>query len=79
MLLKEVNQKEYIDILFEKKQQQKTKQISHEMKRIQSKSHEIDVYNSKKISLLCIDDKRYIFDDGIKTLAFKHKSISYFV
>ena len=49
------------------------------MKRIQSKSHEIDVYNSKKISLLCIDDKRYIFDDGIKTLAFKHKSISYFV
>ena len=26
-----------------------------------------------KISLQCFDDKRYVFDDGIRTLAYFHK------
>ena len=40
------------------------------MKRIQSKKHEIDTYKvNKKISLSFFDDKRYVLDDGINTLA----------
>ena len=39
------------------------------MKIIQSKSHQIRMYNINKINLSCIDDKRYI-DVGIKTLAY---------
>ena len=29
---------------------------------------------SKKMSLLCFDDKRYILNDGIKILTYFHKT-----
>ena len=45
------------------------------MKRIQSKLHEIDTYDINKISLSCFDDKRYILNDRINTLAYFHKDI----
>ena len=45
------------------------------MKRIQSKKHEIGTYEMKKISLSCFDDKRFILDDGIHTLADFHKDL----
>ena len=41
--------------------------MRREMKRIQSKSYK-SIKVSIKISLSCFDDKRYIHDDGIKTL-----------
>lgn len=44
------------------------------MKRIQSKSYKSIKVN--KISLSCFDDKRYIHDDGIKTLWNGHKNIN---
>ena len=43
------------------------------MKRIQSKLHKIGIYGVNKISLSCFDDKRYILNDGIITLAYFHK------
>ena len=43
------------------------------MKRIQAKKHKIRTYEIDKISLSCFDDKRYVFDDGIHTLACFHK------
>ena len=43
------------------------------MKRIQAKIHKIGIYEMDKISLSCFDDKRYVFDDGVKTLAYFHK------
>ena len=43
------------------------------MKRIQSKKHKLGTYEIDKISLSCFDDKRYVLDDGIYTLAFFHK------
>ena len=43
------------------------------MKRIQTNLHEIGTYDSNKISLSCFDDKRYMSDDGINTLAYFHK------
>ena len=43
------------------------------MKRIQSKLHKIGTYDVCKIS--CFDDKRYILDDGINSLAYFHKDV----
>ena len=43
------------------------------MKRIQSKRHKLGTYEIDKISLSCFDDKRYVLDDGICTLAYFHK------
>ena len=43
------------------------------MKRIQSRLHRIGTYNDCKISLSCFDDKRFVLDDGVNTLAYFHK------
>ena len=66
---KKLRHKEYIDVLFNKKV------VRHNMKRIQSKLHEIGTYDIYKISLSCFDDKRYVLNDGINTLAYLHKDI----
>ena len=43
------------------------------MKRIQSKKHKLGTYEINKISLSCFNNKRYVLDDGIHTLAYFHK------
>ena len=58
---------EFKDFLFNKKV------IRHKMKRIQAKKHKIGTYEIDKISLSCFDDKRYVLDDGVNTLAYFHK------
>ena len=55
---------EFKDVSFAKKI------IRHKMKRIQSKKHKLGTYEIDKISLSCFDDKRYVLDDRIHTLAF---------
>ena len=55
---------EFKDTLFNKKV------VRHKMKRIQSKKHKIGTYEVNKISLLCFDDKRFVLDYGIHTLAY---------
>ena len=45
------------------------------MKIIQSKLHKIGTCDVSKISKSCFDDKRYILDDDINTLAYFHKDI----
>ena len=45
------------------------------MKRIQSKLHKIGTYDVYKISLSCFDDKRYVLNDDVNTLAYFHKDI----
>ena len=45
------------------------------MKRIQSKLHRIGTYDVCKISLSCVNGKRYILDDGINSLAYLSKDI----
>ena len=62
-------QRKFVDFLFDKKM------MRHKMKRIQSKLHRIRTYNVCKISLSFFDDKRYILDDGINSLAYFHKDI----
>ena len=43
------------------------------MKRIQAQKHKIGTYEIDKISLSCFDDKRFVLDDGVHTLAYFHK------
>ena len=59
------------DVLFNEKI------IRHKMKRIQSKKHELGTYEIEKISLSCFDDKRYVLDDRIRTLADCNKENCY--
>ena len=47
--------------------------ISHKMKRKQAKKHKTETYEIDKISLSCFDDKRFILDGGIHTLAYFHR------
>ena len=68
---KKLRHKEYYEVLFNKKV------VRHNMKRIQSKLHEIGTYDVFKISLSCFDDKRHVLDDEINTLAYFHKGIVY--
>ena len=65
--VKNIMYEENIDVLFNKKV------IRHNMKRIQSKSQKIGTYDVSKIPLPCSDDKTYILDDVIYTLAYLHK------
>ena len=58
---------EFKDVLFNKKVNR------HKMKRIQDKKLKIGTYEIDKISLSCFDDKRYVLDDSVNTLAFFHK------
>ena len=55
------------DALFNKKI------IRQKMKIIQSKKHKLGTYEIDKISLSRFDDKRYVLDDVIRTLAYFHK------
>ena len=66
---KKIRHKEFVDALFSKKV------IRHNMKRIQSKLHKIGTYDICKISLSCFDDKIYVLDNGVTTLAYFHKDI----
>ena len=49
--------------------------MRHKTKRIQGKLRRTGTYSVCKISLSCFDDKRYILDDGIDSLAYFHKDI----
>ena len=45
------------------------------MIRIQSKLHRIGTYYVCKISLSYFDDKRYVLNNGVNSLAYFHKDI----
>ena len=47
-----------------------------EIRRIQAKNHKIEAYEIDKVSLSCFDDKRFVLNDGIHTLAYFHKDSS---
>ena len=44
------------------------------MKRILGKLHKIATHDVCKISLSCFDDKRYVLNDSVNTLAYFHKT-----
>ena len=45
------------------------------MKRILSERHNVGSYYLNKVSLSCFDDKRFVLDDGINSLAYGNKKI----
>ena len=45
------------------------------MKRIQSKLLKIATYDVCRINVSCFDDKRYISNDEITTLAYSHQDL----
>ena len=45
------------------------------MKTIRSDKHHINSYEINKVSLSCFDDKRYLLNDGINSLAYGHYKI----
>ena len=49
---------------------------THKISRIGSELHQIYTYSFCKISLSPFDDKRYVLDDKINTLAYGHYAIS---
>ena len=60
---------EFKDTLFDEKV------LRHKMRRIQGKKHKLGTYEIDKISLSCVDDKRFVLDDVIHTLAYYHKDL----
>ena len=54
---------EFKDTLFN------NKILRRKMRVIQSKKHKIGTYEINKISLSCFDNKSFVLDDGIRTLA----------
>ena len=60
---------EFKDTLFNKKV------LRHKMRRIQGKKHKMGTYEINKISLSVFDDKRFVLNDGIHTLAYFHKDL----
>ena len=66
---KDITHENYLDTLFN------NRQLYHKMNTIRSKNHQIHSYNINKISLSCFDDKRYILNNGINSLAYRHYKI----
>ena len=64
-----LKRKVYFGVLFGKKI------VRHNMKRILSEKHSIGSYVLNKVISSCYDDKRFILDDGINSLAYGHKKI----
>ena len=60
---------EFKDTLFNKKI------MRHKMRRIEAKKRKVGTYEINKISLSCFDDKRFVLNDGIHTLAYFHKGL----
>ena len=50
-------------------------QVTKTMFQPKSSNHQIVVYSVEKIALSAFDDKRYIFNDGIASLAYGHYAI----
>ena len=58
---------EFKNTLFNKKV------LGLKIRRIQGEKYKMNTYEIKKISLSVFDDKRFVLNDGIYTLAYLHK------
>ena len=67
---KEIKHNNYIETLFNKSRN------LYKMNIIRSEKHILNTYEVNKIGLSCYDDKRYILDDGITTLAYGNYNIN---
>ena len=70
VIKKVIKHENYRDVLLH------SQQLHHSMKTIRSVNHQLGSYIVNKVSLSCFDDKRYILDDGVASLAYGHYSIT---
>ena len=49
--------------------------MKHSTNVIRSNCHEVGTYNLKKITLSAFDDKRFLYTDGVRILAYGHVRI----
>ena len=68
-VVERIRHKEYVEMLFGRGL------MRHNMKRINSKLHRIRTYDICKISLSCFDEKGYVLDDGVNSLAYFHRNV----
>ena len=64
-----IESNEFKNTLFSKKR------IKHKVRKIEGRKHKLGTYEIDKISLSCFDDKRFVLDYGIHTLAYFHKDL----
>ena len=70
VIKKNITHENYKDCLLNRKQ------MLYTMNTIRSECQQIGSYKLKKNSLSCFDDKRYIFDDGIRSYAYGNYKIT---
>jgi hypothetical protein len=51
--------------------------MRHNMNTIRSTKHTIGTYETRKVTLSCFDDKRYLLEDGVTSYAYGNKNIQY--
>ena len=69
VIIKDIKHEDYKNVLLN------NKQLDHKMKTIRSHKHQLGSYEINKVSLSYFDDKRYILNDGIHSLAYGHYKI----
>ena len=69
MIKKDIQHEDYKNTLFN------NKQMYHTMKTIRSVHHQLASYELNRVSLSCLDDKRFIHDNGITSYAYGHYKI----
>ena len=67
---KELKHSNYVDCILEQKK------IMCQQNLIRSKKHNLHVVNVNKVGLSAFDDKRFVLNNGIDTLAFGHYRIT---
>jgi ubiquitin len=66
---KELRLQDYKDVLF------KESSLASQMHSLRSHNHNMYLEKINKVGLSCFDDKRYLLDDGITSLAYGHYKI----
>ena len=64
---KQVRHKQYLDVL-----RNVTRNTKATFRKFRSTQHVVNTVEMTKLCLCAFDDKRYILDDGISTLAYGH-------
>lgn len=68
---KDLRHQNYVDCILE------SRNVMCKMNVIRSNKHNLEMLHINKLGLCALDDKRYILDKGIETLAFGHYHIQF--
>ena len=66
---KDISHQDYVDCLFEERK------IMHTMQIIRSFKHQLYTIKQNKVSRNPYNNKRYLMDDGVRSLPYRHFSL----